>query len=440
MGQCLKAETDQETPRMPDASGPTIDTAELRLGLFVHLDLGWMDHPFPLGSFKITSQQQIDTIRTLGLNRLRYSPDKSDPAPTTSGPSNPPLAAVSTPLNPEASERQRHKALLQAQRQSLIQCERQFGEAAKAYRQVVEDLAQHPEAARERGLAVVHGVVDQMAGAGDSAIRLLSEGLGDRSSLHSVNVMVLSLLLGKAMGLSTSELQDLVVAALLHDVGKTALPERVRFREDGLKPAQIKLYQEHVGHSLALGKQLALNPRVLLAIAQHHEMADGSGFPLGIKADKIAPASCILALINRYENLCNPGSPANALTPHESLSLIFAQMKERFDGNTLSAFIRMMGVYPPGSVVQLLDGRYAMVVSVNSTRPLKPRVVVHDSHIPRDEAPVLDLEHQRGVGIKRSVKPLQLPRATLDYLSPRSRICYYFERATDPTPHGGPAA
>jgi hypothetical protein len=82
-------------------------------------------------------------------------------------------------------------------------------------------------------------------------------------------------------------------------------------------------------------------------------------------------------------------------------------------------------------VVQLLDGRYAMVVSVNSTRPLKPRVVVHDSHIPRDEALVLDLEHLPGVGIKRSVKPLQLPRATLDYLSPRTRICYYFERAAD---------
>ncbi|MEY2685119.1 MAG: hypothetical protein RJA09_2263 [Pseudomonadota bacterium] len=417
---------------MPDTTGPTIDIAELRLGLFVHLDLGWMDHPFPLGSFKITSQQQIDTIRTLGLNRLRYSPDKSDPEAAVSEP--PSRLAVATPAptpSPEALERARHKALQQTQRLSLQQCERQFGEAARAYRQVIENLEQHPEAAREQGLAMVHGVVEHITGAGDSAIRLLSEGLGDRAALHSVNVMVLSLLLGKALGMSSAELQDLGVAALLHDMGKTALPERVRFREDNFAAAQLKLYQEHVGHSLQLGKQLGLNARVLLAMAQHHEMADGSGFPMGIKADKIAPASCILALINRYDNLCNPGSPASALTPHESLSLIFAQMKDRFDGNTLSAFIRMMGVYPPGSVVQLLDGRYAMVVSVNSTRPLKPRVVVHDSHIPRDEALVLDLEHLPGVGIKRSVKPLQLPRATLDYLSPRTRICYYFERAAD---------
>jgi len=426
---------------MPDTTGPTVDMSELRLGLFVHLDLGWMDHPFPLGSFKISSQQQIDTIRTLGLKRLRYSPDKSDPPPTDVVPAPVSAApAVPQPPSPEAQERARHKALLQAQRLSLQQCERQFAEAAKAYRQVVDDLENQPDAARERGLAVVHGVVAHMAGAGDSAIRLLSEGLGDRTSLHSVNVMVLSLLLGKAIGLSTTELQDLGVAALLHDVGKTALPERVRFREDGFTPAQFKLYQEHVGHSLNLGKQLGLNPRVLLAMAQHHEMADGTGFPLGVRADKIAPASCILALINRYDNLCNPGSPANALTPHEALSLIFAQMKERFDGNTLSAFIRMMGVYPPGSVVQLQDGRYAMVVSVNSTRPLKPRVVVHDSQVPRDEAAVIDLEQHPGVGIKRSIKPLQLPRATLDYLSPRTRICYYFERATETAATGGASA
>ena len=329
---------------MPDTTGPTVDMSELRLGLFVHLDLGWMDHPFPLGSFKISSQQQIDTIRTLGLKRLRYSPDKSDPPPTDVVPAPVSAApAVPQPPSPEAQERARHKALLQAQRLSLQQCERQFAEAAKAYRQVVDDLENQPDAARERGLAVVHGVVAHMAGAGDSAIRLLSEGLGDRTSLYSVNVMVLSLLLGKAIGLSTTELQDLGVAALLHDVGKTALPERVRFREDGFTPAQFKLYQEHVGHSLNLGKQLGLNPRVLLAMAQHHEMADGTGFPLGVRADKIAPASCILALINRYDNLCNPGSPGNALTAHEARALIFAQMKERFDGKTLSGFMRMVG-------------------------------------------------------------------------------------------------
>jgi len=91
----------------------------------------------------------------------------------------------------------------------------------------------------------------------------------------------------------------------------------------------------------------------------------------------------------------------------------------------------MMGVYPPGSVVQLTDDRFAMVVGVNSTRPLKPRVLVHEAGVPRDEALVVDLETVAGLGIRRSVKPLQLPDASLAYLSPRPRVAYFFEPARD---------
>jgi HD-GYP domain-containing protein (c-di-GMP phosphodiesterase class II) len=278
----------------------------------------------------------------------------------------------------------------------------------------------------------VNGFLQQMLGDGDAVIRLLSEGLGDRAALHSVNVTVLCLLLGKAMGLSTDALGDLGTAAMLHDMGKPRLPDRVRFREDHFTPAEHKLYQSHVGQGVTLAKQMGLSVNAALGISQHHEMEDGSGFPLGLKGDKIGSLAKILALVNRYDNLCNPGNPSGALTPHEALSLIFAQMKARFDTITLGAFIRMMGVYPPGSVVQLVDARYAMVVSVNSSRPLRPRIIVHEPSVPKDEALILDLEHAKDLGIKRSVRPLQLPKATIDYLSPRQRICYFFERAVDP--------
>jgi hypothetical protein len=174
----------------------------------------------------------------------------------------------------------------------------------------------------------------------------------------------------------------------------------------------------------------------LQAIAQHHELMDGSGFPARLKGDQLSMPAKILALINRYENLCNPSRPANAMTPHEALSLIFAQLKTRFDSSVLSAFIRMMGVYPPGSVVQLTDERFAIVVSVNSSRPLKPRVFVHDPAVPKYDALILDLEKIAELGIRRSLKPTNLPRSALDYLSPRQRICYFFERAMDPLPSG----
>jgi HD-GYP domain-containing protein (c-di-GMP phosphodiesterase class II) len=422
---------------MKDSPTTSVAVADLRIGMFVHLDLGWMDHPFPLGSFKISSQQQIDTIRSLGLKTVRHAADKSDapsPAPADEPVAKPAIA--STPLTQAALEaeqaRQVRRAQLQAQKQSLQLCEKQFAEAARGYRQVVEELDSNTQAARARCEAVVGGFVQQMLGDGDAVIRLLSEGLGDRAALHSVNVTVLSLLLGKAMGLSADALGDLGTAAMLHDMGKPRLPDRVRFREDHFTPAEHKLYQSHVGHGVTLAKQLGLSVNATLGISQHHEMEDGTGFPLALKGDKIGPLAKILALVNRYDNLCNPGNPSGALTPHEALSLIFAQMKTRFDTTTLGAFIRMMGVYPPGSVVQLVDTRYAMVVSVNSSRPLRPRIIVHEPTVPKDEALILDLEHAKDLGIKRSVRPLQLPKATIDYLSPRQRICYFFERSVDP--------
>jgi hypothetical protein len=96
----------------------------------------------------------------------------------------------------------------------------------------------------------------------------------------------------------------------------------------------------------------------------------------------------------------------------------------------MGIFIRMMGVYPPGSVVQLNDERYAMVVSVNSSRPLKPRLIIYDPQISKEEALVVDLEQQPNLGVRRSIKPIQLPRQVMDYLSPRQHICYFFERAS----------
>ena len=111
------------------------------------------------------------------------------------------------------------------------------------------------------------------------------------------------------------------------------------------------------------------------------------------------------------------------------MSLLFAQARSQFDANMLNSFIRMMGVYPAGSVVQLTDDRYALVMSVNSTRPLKPNVMVHDPLLPREEALHLNLMTTPELGIRRSLKPAQLPADALDYLAPRPRVAYFFEAA-----------
>jgi putative nucleotidyltransferase with HDIG domain len=273
-----------------------------------------------------------------------------------------------------------------------------------------------------------------MLGERDLCIRLLSDAASDKPSAHALNVTLISMLMGRTFGLAAADMIDLGVGSLMHDIGKLDLPDRVRHREEHFSAAEQRLYEEHVAMGMVQARKMGLSAGASLVIAQHHEHADGSGFPLKLNTDRMSALARIVALVNRYDNLCNPNITAKAMTPHESLSMLFAQSKSKFDTAILGAFIKMMGVYPPGSTVQLTDDRYALVVSVNSSRPLKPRVLVHEPKVPSDEALILDLERTEGLGIRRSLRPQQLPPNTLAYLSPRPRVAYFFEpvRESDP--------
>ncbi|MBE7419932.1 MAG: DUF3391 domain-containing protein [Ideonella sp.] len=455
----------------------TIAVDDLRVGMFVHLDLGWWAHPFALSSFRLTTPEQIATIRGLGVKRLRWSPEKStlkgaqngseggvadvatadappvspgdvvagaalapgvkpdDVAPPAGGaePDGDAATAAATiepvAIDPEARAAQRRREQLAAQREANRICARQYNEAAASWQAAMDVVADRPEAARETTEGLTRALLIKMMVDGELCIRVLAEVQTDRATAHALNVAVVSLLMGRAFGFSAAEMLDVGVGALLHDVGKLELPERVRMPDAQAPAPDQALYREHVARGLAQGKRMGLTAGALLVLAQHHEMADGSGFPQRLNVDRMTGAARIVALVNRYDNLCDPAIPAHALTPHEALSLIFAQTRAKFDASMLNAFIRMMGVYPPGSVVQLTDDRFALVTNVNSSRPLKPRVLVYDPQVPADEALQINLELHSDLGIRRSLRPQQLPPPALKYLSPRQRVIYFFEPA-----------
>ena len=424
---------------MQAGSSRLVDVDQLRIGMFIQLDLGWMDHPFPLNSFRIATLDQIQTIIGLGVRSVRWFPERSDPQPQAVA--EVAAAAMPSAVPPagdlQALDARRARARQIAEENArLFASERRFADATRKYRRVSELVPHSPLGARDCGEQLVASCVDELLANGESVIRLLSESVGERSAQHPVNVMVLALLLGQSLGLGRDALLQLGLGGLLHDIGKLELPDRLRVADESFSTAEYRAYQSHVALGTAVAQRMELPADVVAAIAQHHEMADSSGFPERVSAAQMNLCAKVLSLVNRYDNFCNPARSALALTPHEALSVIFAQMKPRFDPVVLAAFIRMMGVYPPGSVVQLGNERYALVVSVNSSRPLRPRVVVHDPKVARDEAHVLDLQTLPGLGISRSLKPSQLPRAALDYLSPRKRICYFFERAVDPSNAG----
>jgi putative nucleotidyltransferase with HDIG domain len=421
----------------------TIEIDQLRVGMFIHLDLGWWAHPFALSSFLVTSADQIATIRGLGLKRLRWSPEKSQDEGSVEAPSESKVqtectddkaaqAPQSGAMQDITSPGARRRADLAAQRAADKLCAQQYGEAGRAWKDAATLLQSSPEQARVTTEGLTQSLLDKMMIDGEVCIRMLADTTGDHGSAHALNVTIISMLMGRVFGLSDAEMMDMGVGALMHDIGKLDLPERVRHLAGHLNPTEQERYREHVALGVLTAKRMGLTPGAMLVMAQHHEMADGSGFPQRLNIDRMAAAARIVSLVNRYDNLCNPPGSAAGLTPHEALSLIFAQARSKFDASMLNAFIRMMGVYPPGSLVQLTDDRYASVVSVNSSRPLKPRVLVCDPAVPPEQALVINLEGFPDLGVRRSLKAAQLPAAVHDYLSPRPRVAYFFEPATVP--------
>lgn len=428
----------------------TVAVEELRVGMYIHLEGGWLSHPFPLSSFRIVSPDQISTLRGLGLARVRWLPEKSD-LPAADAPAGPvaggsaaggSAAAAPAAQTPPTRVAAQHAEWLAAQREAARRCERQYGEAAQAWREMNDEVVAQPQQAGRTGLALTRAMLDKMLGSQDIGIRLIGGG-ADRAAAHALNVTVISLLIGRTLNLSEAEMTELGVGALLHDVGKLDVAERLRQEEQGFSAAEINAYRDHVAKGLIHGRRMLLAPGALAVLAQHHEHADGSGFPHKLVADGMGIAARIVAIVNRYDNLCNPGSRTIALTPHEAVAMLFAQGRARYDAPVLNAFIRMMGVYPAGSLVQLTDDRFAMVVGVNSSRPLKPRVLVHGSTRAaaargRDaaqqsevgEAELLDLESMPDIGIRRSLAAAKLPPAALQALDPRPRVSYYFEPLT----------
>ena len=413
-----------------------IDADKLRPGMYVLLDLSWMEHPFPLNRFKIATLEQVEQIKGLRLTKVKVLTARSDATafdPVSTDAEAAPMAAsvadasAASPLASLTAPKSPNRMALDRQSESLMRCERLFGEASAAWKQISTLSQREPQAAMQQSMVMVEGFVRELSGTQETSIRLLSEISGDGNALHALNVTLVSLLLGRAMKLDDTTLNDVGVGALLHDIGKQALPDRLRWRSDKFTAVEERAYREHVVLGLHTAARMGLSSGAQLVIAQHHEGVDGKGYPKGMGADRMTAAAKVVSLVNTYDNLCNTGVAAAASTPHEALSLMFAHLKPRFDPACLTAFIRLMGVYPPGSVVQLSDERFALVVSVNTGRPLKPTVLVFDHQVPRDEALLLDLQTEPSLGIRRSMHPRHLSSAALSYLSPRKRMSYFFE-------------
>jgi len=411
-----------------------VTAEQLRVGLYIHLDLHWTDHPFTFSSFKIKNQDQISTIRRLGLKRIRYEPARSDgkplpPAPPAAAPAEAPPAPPPAPPGEAEAVREKRERIEQLARirDEIREVEKKFQHASDTVKGIIRDATTRPAESRRKAEELVDHMVESIISRGSVLMHAINGSVGEDAYVHSLNVAVLSLMLAKTLGLGAEETRHLGMGAMFHDIGKADIPLSIVHKIEPLTRAEQAHIEKHCTLGAEIAKRLGLSIRATEIILQHHEYADGSGYPRGLTGDKLSPLSVIVAIVNAYDNLCNPPNVADALTPHEALSHIFAVQRSKFQEVPLKAFIRCLGVYPPGSIIQLSNEMFGLVISINPAKPLKPNVLVYDPDIPRDESVIIDMEKERDLNISRSLRPAQLPREVYQYLSPRKRVTYYFD-------------
>lgn len=201
--------------------------------------------------------------------------------------------------------------------------------------------------------------------------------LDDYTFAHSVNVCVLSVSTAIVMGYPKDQLQKLAMGAILHDIGKMLVPEKILNKPDVLTESEFAEMKKHsiLGYEL-LKEQPEIPVTAALVALQHHERYNGEGYPYGIKNDNIHEHARIVAIADVYDALTADRVYKNAVLPYECVEIIIASSGYQFDPKFIRTFVENVAIYPIGTIVQLNTGETAAVIDSNRILPTRPTVLI----------------------------------------------------------------
>ncbi len=208
---------------------------------------------------------------------------------------------------------------------------------------------------------VINKVLDEITGSKNlivSGVDFYSDKI--KFFVHSLNVAVLSIMIGKYYGYNEFQLKDLALGAMLHDIGKLEHDDE-RHAEAGFNilkdMPEIKVQIAHIAF-------------------QHHEQYDGNGYPRQLREDQIQEYAQIVSIANYYDNLSFMNPDKERMYPYQALEKIASQSRVMFDPKLVNAFTKHVAPFPVGSFVRLSNGRYAVVLKLADGIPSRPEVMV----------------------------------------------------------------
>ncbi|GMO48654.1 MAG: HD-GYP domain-containing protein [Termitinemataceae bacterium] len=226
----------------------------------------------------------------------------------------------------------------------------------------------------------------------------------------SVNIAILSAIMSEEMGMHTQMVPEIVAGALLHDVGMLRISDLITRKKNALTPEEAQIIASHpVASSRIMLKEMECPKQVCIIGLQHHERWDGSGYPQRLRGNDIDTGALIVSIADAFEAMVSDKSYRNSLSGYQAMKNLVSENAAHFSPDILKIFIKIMGIYPIGSTVELSDGRAAKIISANAQTPLRPMVQIirkQDGQFSREnikDGEIIDLLFTKDLYITKAV-------------------------------------
>jgi HD-GYP domain-containing protein (c-di-GMP phosphodiesterase class II) len=201
---------------------------------------------------------------------------------------------------------------------------------------------------------------------------------GEDTAQHAFNVCVYSLVLGRLIGMDSAQLERLGTCGLLHDMGKVAVPDHILNKEDHLTPEEQVIIKSHArqGRDILMAGNDIYSGAVDVAYG-HHEHLDGTGYPRGLKDHQLSVNCRIVAVVDKYDAIISH-KPYRPAKDHLSAVAILNKLAaaNKIDSKLTSGLVSYLGIYPPGSVVELSTREIGIVIDSSASQRLRPQILV----------------------------------------------------------------
>lgn len=352
-----------------------IPIQSLKVGMYISdMNTDWIPHYNYSRQGKIGSDAVIEKIRKLGVHQIYIDTVKG-----LDSPDGIPLHEI---------ERDNHRRLLEVGDQTpynrprvelAIERDRAdalHGEAKTLINTLMQDVKFGRSINMDAVNEVANGLLDSIF-RNHNALSCLGRIRHKDSYLmeHSVNLSVLMSVYGRYRKLPIEVLQQIMVGALLHDIGKTKIPDEVLHKPDRLNDAEFEIIKRHALYSKEILEQTeGVSELTIQVAAQHHEKMDGSGYPMGLKGEQISEYGRMTAIVDVYDAITADRVYHRGIPPTAAMKKLIEWSDHHLDRQLVDIFIQCMGIFPVGSLVEMHSGMMGVVIEINEHDQTTPTV------------------------------------------------------------------